>query len=114
MMPRAAVQPISGGSAPGNALEWRVDRDVADGGQQREQAGDRVADPDQIERASADQKEAKQKTVREADAVLRHGARRGARHAAVEPALQRLVERAGAGRDHGNAKQRLHHIPGEG
>ena len=91
----------------GDALERSVDGDVGDGGDQGQGAGKEVGGDGEVDGASADQHEAHRQAVRQADAVLRHGTRGGARHAAVGAALEGLVERAGAGGDESDAEEGL-------
>jgi hypothetical protein len=65
MMPRAAVQPMRGGSAPGKApmLERRVDGDVADGGEECEGSGEKVGGVGEVERAEEGGSEAQDEAV---------------------------------------------------
>ncbi len=66
----------------GDALERRVDGDVADGGEERERSGEEVGGVGEIERAEEDGREADDKAVGERDATCRHGARGCAAHQA--------------------------------
>ena len=59
----------------------------------------------EVDGASADEEEAEDEAVGEADAVLGHGAVGGAGHTAVGGALEGLVEGAGAGGDEGDAEE---------
>ena len=66
----------------GDALERRVDGDVADGGEQGEGSGEEVGGVGEVERAEEDGGEAEDEAVGERDAAGGHGAVGGAAHQA--------------------------------
>ena len=91
----------------GDALERRVDGDVADGGEEREGSGEEVGRVGEVERAEEGGSEAEDEAVGETDACGGHGAVGGAAHQAVGLALEGLVERAGAAGDDGDPDEGL-------
>ena len=119
MLPCAAVQPISGGSAPGTAptsvaergppLHRRVDRQVDDERRQREPAASQFARTASSTRPATRQRDAEDARVARRHAAVRQRAQARPPHQRVGVALVHLVEHRGAaGHERGSA-DRLRH-----
>ena len=98
----------------GDALEWGVDGDVADCGEESEGSGEEIGGVREVERAEKDCCKAEDQAVGERDAACCHGARGGAAHECVGFALEGLIERAAAAGDDGDSCESMEEASVEG
>ena len=98
----------------GIALQGRVHRDVEDGREQGQQAGDRVGEDGEHEGAADNGKHADDDAMSKTDASSGQWTVRSANHLRIRFALHHLIQRAGAGGYQCDASQRFQqaHVQG--